>query len=190
MSPIAETLTRLKSTRSVSIASCRVLACKSLSGPFQHLAKIPTFTNCVWYTCKRVTKLRGYDMLQFKYERQDETLIVDFIVPSLCEGPQMDHTAERLQAMIGPGRSRHVVVNLSRINFAASRALSLFITMKQALELYDGKLVLCGMKQQIAQIFRLAGLDRYLNIADTQDQALELLASLCERSPASDTACA
>ena len=96
-------------------------------------------------------------MLHFRSHTVADVAVVEFIVPGICDGPEIDEIAEELHEIIGRSDSKRIVIDLARVRFVASRALSLFLSLKQLVDIHQGELLLCGLREQLLQIFRLTG---------------------------------
>ena len=119
-------------------------------------------------------------MLQFKPHIVDDVIVADFIVPSLTEGFELDDSFERLRMSMRPGGVKNMVIDLSRVGFIASSALSLLIRLKQVVDLQGGQFAICGLRKQVQMVFRLSGLDRSLTLHATRDEALAALGAMAE----------
>jgi anti-anti-sigma factor len=105
-----------------------------------------------------------------------DTVVADFIVPGLTEGPEMDEAYQRLSRMVGPMTgAKHLVIDLSRVKFISSCALSLLIRLKQVADTGGGEFIICGMRKQVHQVVKLVGLNRTLTLKATREDALESL---------------
>jgi anti-sigma B factor antagonist len=92
--------------------------------------------------------------------------------------PQIDNTnADRLTAALEEAASTipqpRVVLNLERVGYLSSAALGLFIAYQQKLAREGGKLRLCGLQPNIAQVFRVTKLLRAFDIRPDLTSALE-----------------
>jgi anti-anti-sigma factor len=117
-------------------------------------------------------------VLQFKSYTVADVVVARFVVPGLAEGPELNDTYERLQLLIGPARGKSIIIDFSSVQFVASSALSVLITLKHLVESGGGALAVCGLRKQVSQVFRIMGLDRTLAVHTTQDEALAALGAV------------
>jgi anti-sigma B factor antagonist len=78
---------------------------------------------------------------------------------------------EQLDPVIADRRPR-VVIDLSAVTYVDSSGLAVFIETLQRIQSYDGFLALCGLRDNIRQIFAVARLDQVFRIFPDQATAL------------------
>ena len=111
-------------------------------------------------------------MVHFRLHSVADIIVVELIVPGLREGPQLEEMFERFHELIGRSQSKRMIIDLSRVQFIASRALALLVVLRQIVESHKGKFTLCGLREKPQQVFRFSGLDRLFTFHDTRDEAL------------------
>ena len=72
----------------------------------------------------------------------------------------------------GTSGARHVVVDVSGVDYASSTALRMFIGKARAVQDAGGTMVMCRLQPLVRNVFHLACLDRIFPVLDTRDQAL------------------
>lgn len=70
---------------------------------------------------------------------------------------------------------RHVIVNLTAVDYLDSTALGVLIGGLKRLREHDGTLDLICPNPRIRRIFEITGLDKIFDIYDTEEEALEKL---------------
>ena len=78
---------------------------------------------------------------------------------------------DKILGVINSGIQR-LVVDLSQLEYVSSSGLRVFLVAARRLERTDGKIVLCSMKDQVRQVFDLAGFSSILSIYGSRDEAL------------------
>jgi anti-sigma B factor antagonist len=68
--------------------------------------------------------------------------------------------------------SKKIIVDFENLNYISSAGLRLFIKANNALQREDGRLILCSMHKYIREIFKTTGVDDFVPILDTLEQAL------------------
>ena len=90
-------------------------------------------------------------------------------------------SAPKMQAQIEEARAHHgstrVLLDLEGVQFMDSSGLRVIVSLHQELAAEKGSLVLLGATSEVRHILALTGLDGHLNIAQTPDQAQEMLAN-------------
>lgn len=115
-------------------------------------------------------------MLQLRLHTVDDVVVVEFMVMGLSESPELQGIEEQLQEALMRSRTKQMVVDCSRLHFIASRALGMIVSLSRLAEYQKGKLIVCGLREQIRQLFRFSGLDRFLAVAGTREEAIGVLA--------------
>ena len=110
---------------------------------------------------------------------QDDGIVV--ISPN---GPMNAITAPSIQEEINgtmAGVDSRVALNLANVPFVSSHGLRTVIQTARLVKSETGTtLVVCGMEAQIDQIFRLAGLNRIVEICQDVDAMKELTNTVVE----------
>ncbi len=114
-------------------------------------------------------------MLHFRSRTIADVILVEFTVPGIYDGPEIDDISETLHEMIGRSPSKKMIIDLASVRFVASRALSLLVSLKQLIDIHHGELLICGLREQVLQVFRLTGQDRFLSLHPNRDHALTAL---------------
>ncbi len=73
-------------------------------------------------------------------------------------------------------KPRHLVLDISKVEFVDSTALSAFIAAKSRLQAKGKALALCGQSKAVIGVLRLTSLDTFLNLHPDLDSALAALA--------------
>jgi len=56
-------------------------------------------------------------MLHFRTQRSDEVTIIEFIVPGICDGPEIESISDELHELMGRSTSKKMVIDLTRVRF-------------------------------------------------------------------------
>ena len=91
-------------------------------------------------------------------------------------GGEVDvYTAPRLRERLielVEGGARHVVVDLSRVEFLDSTGLGVLVGGLKRVRAHEGSLRLVCTQERILKIFRITGLTKVFPISDTVEQAV------------------
>lgn len=69
--------------------------------------------------------------------------------------------------------SKHILVDLSDLNYISSAGLGVFMSNIQRIESESIRFVLYGMKEKVQEVFQILGLDQLLVIKNEKKEALE-----------------
>lgn len=123
-------------------------------------------------------------MLHFKSHKTADIVVVDLMTPGLYEGPDLEETSERLHRLIGPGLSKSMIIDFSRVGFIASSCLSVLLMLKRTIDSHGGQFAVCGLRKSVQQVFRLSGLEQTLTLHTTRDDALTAFSATAEKGDA------
>jgi anti-anti-sigma factor len=97
-----------------------------------------------------------YDHLHVS--RQGDVLVLTFTDPELA-GDEVVHAVriELLAAVADAGASK-VVLDLQHVTYLGSAMFRPFLTLKSRLEEKGGRIILCGLRPMLAEVFRVTRL--------------------------------
>jgi anti-sigma B factor antagonist len=78
-----------------------------------------------------------------------------------------------LNEVIGYGHS-HIIVDLTHATYINSSGLRVLLTGWRRAQKEDGNLVICGLNDQLAEVFRMIGLNQVVGIYKTPADARKL----------------
>ncbi len=92
------------------------------------------------------------------------------------DAPGADLIGTRFTASV-VAAGRHAVVDMSGVGFLASMGIRLLISSARGLKAKGSRMVLFGAQEMVAEILSQAGVDQIIDVAGTEAEAIELLAS-------------
>ncbi len=102
---------------------------------------------------------------------QDVT-IANFNSTSILETSAVEAIARELYAIIDEQARKKVVLDFHMVNFLSSQMLGVLIAMHKKSADIGGKTIICGLKPELHKIFKITKLDKLLNFAPGEEQAL------------------
>lgn len=106
---------------------------------------------------------------------QDGVTIVEFAPQSNLDATQMESITPRLYQLMAPGDPQRVVFDFSNVAFVSSQALGAFVTVRLKGARAGKFLAICGIPDQLAEIFTLTQLDKLYNIFPDRNSAIQNL---------------
>ena len=79
---------------------------------------------------------------------------------------------EKLFQAISDG-SKRMIVDFKDIDYISSAGLRVILKAFKALRREDGRIILCSMQKYVREIFKMIGIDSFVPILDTMDDALK-----------------
>ena len=86
-----------------------------------------------------------------------------------------DAVKQRMEEAIARGRSSHVVLSLSELEFMDSSGLGVILGRYKQITAKGGRMAVCGVKPGVNRLFELSGLYKILAIYDNERMALSSL---------------
>ena len=108
----------------------------------------------------------------FKLHELGDVTVAEFRGGTLGAGSALDAIGKQLCELIDRRGYRRMVLDLSNVQFLSSSALGIIVVLKHKLDYRNGRLTLCGVSENLRQVFRFAGLDRQLDFYPTREAAL------------------
>ena len=69
--------------------------------------------------------------------------------------------------------SNKIIIDFENIDYISSAGLRAVFKANKAILREDGRILLCSMQKYIREIFKTTGIDNFVPILDTMDQALK-----------------
>jgi anti-sigma B factor antagonist len=68
----------------------------------------------------------------------------------------------------------NIIIDLSEVNYISSRGLGILVDIHKKCQ-KNGKLVLCGLSEDVMSVFKLTVLNNFFIIVDTQEEAMKIM---------------
>lgn len=78
---------------------------------------------------------------------------------------------ERLASVTGAQGCR-IVIDMTDVDYVSSFGLRVLLMAAKKVSAKDGRLVLCGLKHDVLNVFRISGFLKILTVVDDRDAAL------------------
>jgi anti-anti-sigma factor len=105
----------------------------------------------------------------------DNSIVID-VVSGIT--PTHEDIQRLCDTLFDSGSVPNVVVDLSDVEFVSSSFLARLVALNKRIRAADRKLILCGLRPVVREIFRVSRLDTILDIAEDKDTVLTSLRSL------------
>lgn len=84
----------------------------------------------------------------------------------------------RIVTVIDSGAGQRLVVDLAQLDYVSSSGLRVFLLAAKRLQATNGNITLCGLQDQIRQVFDLSGFSSIISIYGSRDEAIKGLSTL------------
>jgi anti-sigma B factor antagonist len=103
----------------------------------------------------------------------EDTLVVVFRPPQILDAVTIDRMATRLKALLDACEQNHLVFDFSRVGYLSSSALGMLIGLHRRILQAGRRLKLCGIRDEIMEVFRITKLHTVFDIYKDISSALE-----------------
>ena len=69
--------------------------------------------------------------------------------------------------------SKKIIVDFEYLDYISSAGLRVIFKAKKAILREDGRIILCSMQKYVKNVFQVTGIDSFVQIVDTMDEALQ-----------------
>lgn len=98
------------------------------------------------------------------------------IVARLAEDPHLGDDLDALDAAVAqPPEPRSAVVDFTSVRMVNSSTLARMIKLRRHVAAHNGRLILCGMNDQVWGAFLVTNLDKLFEVSDSVAMALATL---------------
>ena len=95
------------------------------------------------------------------------------IVPkNLFDERIVDEVRQELARLVAEKQLKSLVVNFSSVEMMGSMGLSTMVMLNRKVKVYRGRLILCGMRSNVHEVFAVSRLTKLFDIKDTRADAL------------------
>ncbi len=116
-------------------------------------------------------------MVEFRIHHVGDVTIIEFVLPELSERSELEDVLWSLHQLPERSAVRKLLLDLTRVRFMSSRALSMLIRMRHMVTAGKGRLTICGLANHLRNLFALARLDKVFEFHATREDALDVLAT-------------
>jgi anti-anti-sigma factor len=111
--------------------------------------------------------------MDFKTEKRDNYALINVLADKLDT-----HIAPALKSelvVIAGNKEKNIILDLKNCKYCDSSGLSAILVANRLSKNAQGTFVLCGLQTAVERLISISQLDTVLNIADTEQDAIELL---------------
>lgn len=114
---------------------------------------------------------KRFELVTLKGSAGDVT-VVRLNDARIVEESVIRELGDELLKVVNVEKRNFLVVNFTKVEFLSSAALNKLILLERAAKAAGGKIRVCGLRKEIAQIFTLTRLDKLFEIKADEKSAL------------------
>ena len=107
-----------------------------------------------------------------KLEEAEDVTVVTFTVTHIIQDDYIQAMGQEFYALADAQGRRKVALDFTELLFLSAAALGKLITFEKKVKAAMGKLVLCGIRPEIYEIFAVTRLNRHFDIKNSLEDAL------------------
>jgi anti-sigma B factor antagonist len=115
----------------------------------------------------RMSKDRRIDI-----EEIGAVTVVRLLEKKILDEANIEALGQELYALVDKDGRRKVVLDFKAVEYLSSAALGKLVSLEKKMNLAKGKLVLCNIRKDIYEVFKLLQLGKVLTICSDLDEAL------------------
>jgi anti-sigma B factor antagonist len=110
---------------------------------------------------------------RLEVEDMGDIAVVNFIDKKILDEQNIQMIGDDLFRLVDELGRRKILLNFSNVEFLSSAALGKLITLNRKVQAVKGKLVLCGLTNDILEVFAITKLDKLFTIHREEQAALQ-----------------
>jgi anti-anti-sigma factor len=101
--------------------------------------------------------------------------VANFRDSSILNGVAVEAIGKELYVLVDEQACRKIILDVDTVQFLSSSMIGVLILLHKKSQAIKGRVVICGLKPKLKDIFKVMRLDKVLDFADTEKDALKLL---------------
>ena len=101
-----------------------------------------------------------------------DATVVNFRNTSILDGNAVEDIRSELYSLVGDRAQRKVVLDFTPVQFLSSMMLGVLLEMQKKSRAIKGRVVVCGLRPNIFEVFKIMKLDKLMDFAPDEKTAL------------------
>ncbi len=114
-------------------------------------------------------------MSKLKIVEENEATVVSFLDVAFLDETSIKELGDELENLVKAKPKPVLVINFSNVDYLSSAVLGRLVKIYKLIKASTGKLLLCHIKNNIMQVFKITKLDKMFEIFPDQEKALRSL---------------
>ena len=99
--------------------------------------------------------------------------MVRFLDRKIVDPTVIEEVADEMFTLLDKDKFKNVILNFEGVEFLGSAMLNKLIMMDKKVKAGGGKLLMCSLRDEIMEVFKITRLDRVFTIKKTEADALK-----------------
>jgi anti-anti-sigma factor len=100
--------------------------------------------------------------------------VVNFGDATILDSLHIERIGQELYELVDRFDRRQIVLDFSGVRFLSSQALAVLLTLRRKLESVKGRVVICGLRSDLREIFRITKLEKIFEFQPDEERALNV----------------
>lgn len=92
---------------------------------------------------------------------------------SIVDAPRLEAMAAGLYTLVDDRACKKLIIDFTKVKAMSSSAMSILIELRKRIQAIKGGLVLCGLRPELQQLFKITGMNKLFGIYTTEQDALD-----------------
>ncbi len=100
-------------------------------------------------------------------------VVVSFTDVAILDETSIKEIGDELENIVKAKEKINLIINFTNVDYLSSAVLGRLVKIYKAVKLSSGKMLLCNIKNNILQVFKITKLDKMFEIFPDQDKAVK-----------------
>jgi anti-sigma B factor antagonist len=101
--------------------------------------------------------------------------LVNFRSVSIIDLPTVEAIGTELYALVDQQARKRIILDFAAVKFLSSQMLGVIINVQKKAKQIGGRVILCAMRPELKKVFQITRLDKVLEFAADENEAMERL---------------
>ncbi|RPI64629.1 MAG: anti-sigma factor antagonist [Planctomycetaceae bacterium] len=103
------------------------------------------------------------------------TTVVTFQDSLILDGVVVDAIGQELYELVDKKAKRKIILDFTTVKSLSSSLIGVIITLQRKSAAINGRVILCGVRDELMKVFKIVSLDKILMFAKNEDAAMSVL---------------
>jgi anti-sigma B factor antagonist len=104
-----------------------------------------------------------------------QAIVVSLEKPRILDPMEIDPMGQELYALVDQRKSRNIILDFSKVQYLSSQILGVLMMLNKKSAGIKGRLLLCGLSNDLRNLFKIVSLDKVLQIVPNRQTALAMV---------------
>jgi len=104
-----------------------------------------------------------------------QAIVVSFEKPRILDPMEIDPMGQELYALVDQRKSRNIILDFTKVQYLSSQILGVLMMLNKKSAGIKGRLLLCGLSNDLRGLFKIVSLDKVLQIVPNRQTALAMV---------------